>query len=312
MRLSPDVETRVIEAARETGYRPNFVSRALRTGSTHTIGFVSDTVATQRFAGDLIRGAVEAARERGYLLFVGETEGDPELQRELIEAMLDRQVHGVALTSMYTRKVAVPKPLLERPAVLLNAYPLRPAPIASVVPDELEAGRTAARVLIDAGYREGVHLIGAGPHRTRGPKGAMAAVLRLQGIREVADQAGMRIEGAVPCRDWEPENGFEATKQLLASKRPQALICFNDRLSVGALHALAEHGLEVPRDVSIVSFDDDPIASWIRPQLTTIALPHYELGRAAIDLLLDGERARQPDVHLVPMPLRERASVRYV
>jgi LacI family transcriptional regulator len=311
MRLSPDVETRVIEAARETGYRPNIVSRTLRTGASHTIGFVSDTVATQRFAGDIIRGALEAARERGYLLFVGETEGDPELERELIEEMLDRQVHGVALTSMYTQKVTVPKPLLERPAVLLNAYARRPAPIASVVPDELEAGRTAARVLIDAGYRDGVYLIGAG-WPTRGPKGAMAAVLRLQGIREVAEQAGMRIEGAVPCRDWEPENGFEATKQLLAGKRPRALICFNDRLSVGALHALAEHGLDVPRDVSIVSFDDDPIASWIRPQLTTIALPHYELGRAAIDLLLDGELARQPRVHLVPMPLRERASVRQV
>jgi LacI family transcriptional regulator len=311
MRLSPDVETRVMEAARETGYRPNIVSRALRTGASHTIGFVSDTVATQRFAGDIIRGALEAARERGYLLFVGETEGDPELERELIEAMLDRQVHGVALTSMYTRKVSVPKALLERPAVLLNAYPLRAAPIASVVPDELEAGRTAARVLVDAGYRDGVYLVGAGPHPNRVPKGAMAAVLRLQGIREVADSAGMRIEGAVLCRDWQPEIGFEAAQQLLATKRPKALVCFNDRLSVGALHALEEHGLEVPRDVSIVSFDDDPIASWIRPQLTTIALPHYELGRAAIDLLLDGERARQPHVHLVPMPLRERASVRH-
>src|SRR3954449_4907912 len=150
MRISLEVEARVLEAARETGYRPNILSRSLRTGTTHTLGFVSDTVATTRFAGDLIRGALEAAREQGHLLFVGETEGDPELERELIEAMRDRQVHGIVLASMFTRKVRVPKGLAEGPSILLNALPIRPAAITSVVPDELEGGRTAARVLAEA------------------------------------------------------------------------------------------------------------------------------------------------------------------
>src|SRR4051794_34738623 len=161
MRLSSEVEARVKRAARETGYRPNVLSRGLRTGTTHTIGFVSDTVATTRFAGELIRGALESAREHDHLLFVGETEGDAELERQLIEAMHDRQVHGIVLASMSTRKLAVPKPLLESPAVLLNALPARPATIASVVPDETEAGRTAATVLLDAGHREGICLVGA-------------------------------------------------------------------------------------------------------------------------------------------------------
>src|SRR5436190_1272503 len=123
MRISADVEERVIRAAQEAGYRPNIASRSLRTGTSQTIGFVSDTVATTPFAGHVIWGALDAARDHDHLLFIGETEGDPELERQLVEAMHDRGVDGIVLASMYTRKVAVPKALLDGRAVLLNALP---------------------------------------------------------------------------------------------------------------------------------------------------------------------------------------------
>ena len=116
MRISAAVEARVLRAVRETGYRPNIVSRSLRTGTSHTIGFISDTVATTPFAGHLIWGALDAAREKGHLLFIGETEGDPDLEQQLIEAMHDRGVDGIVLASMYTRKITVPKPLMDRPS----------------------------------------------------------------------------------------------------------------------------------------------------------------------------------------------------
>jgi LacI family transcriptional regulator len=313
MRISADVEARVLRAVRTTGYRPNIVSRSLRTGTTHTIGFVSDTVATTPFAGHLIWGALDAARERGHLLLIGETEGDPELERQLIEAMHDRRVDGIVLASMYTRKVAVPKALLHGPAVLLNALPSRGSQIPSVLPDEVEAGRTAARVLLDAGHRDGICLVGAAPPN-RVPKDSLAAVQRLQGITEALDAAGVELAGAVPCADWQPELGYRAAQQLFRKTTPSGLICFNDRLALGAYQALAEAGLEIPRDVSVVSFDDDLIASWVKPQLTTVALPHYELGRAAIEVLLDGIRGNdddgQPPVERITMPLRTRESVR--
>src|SRR3569833_98037 len=171
MRISTDVETRVLQAARETGYRPNIVSRSLRTGTTHTIGFVSDTEATTPIAGDLIMGALAAARDRGYLLLIAETEGDGALDQELLEAMIDRQVDGIVFATMYTRKAVVPKLLRSRRAVLLTAVPSRPAPRVAGVPDELAAGRTAATTLLDAGQREGIYLIGAGPRSGQGPAG---------------------------------------------------------------------------------------------------------------------------------------------
>ena len=313
MRISDDVEARVLRAVRETGYRPNIVSRSLRTGTSNTIGFVSDTVATTPFAGHLIWGALDAARDRGHLLFIGETEGDPDLEQQLIEAMHDRGVDGIILASMYTRRIAVPKTLMDGPAVLLNAIPASPSSIPSVVPDEVEAGRTVTRVLLDAGHRSGIGLIGAAPpHRV--PKDSLAAVQRLKGIVEAMHEAGAEVAGAVACADWQPDLGYDATRQLLEKTRPSALICFNDRLALGAYQALADAGLEVPEDVSVVSFDDDAIASWVRPQLTTVALPHYELGRVAINVLLDGAPQVHPDgppsVHRIQMPLRERNSVR--
>jgi LacI family transcriptional regulator len=313
MRISALVESRVLQAAEDTGYRPNIVSRSLRTGTTHTIGFISDTVATTPFAGDLIRGALEAARDRGYLLLIAETEADPLLEKQLLEAMADRQVDGIVLASMYTRTLTVPKLLGNRNAVLLNAIPARATTLTSVIPDELEAGRTAARTVLEAGHSEGIYLIGAGPRPSQRPAGSVAAIERLRGISETLEAAGVKPAGAIACLDWQPELGFAAVKKLLAGgARPRALICFNDRLAIGAYNALADAGLAIPTDVAVMSFDDDPIASWVQPQLTTIAIPHYELGRKSIEVLLDGPPERsdaESRIHRVKMTLRKRQSV---
>jgi LacI family transcriptional regulator len=309
MRISASAVERVVQAAQATGYRPNIVSRSLRTGTTHTIGFISDIVAIAPFAGNLIKGALEAARDRGYLLLIAETEGDVLLEQQLVETMIDRQVDGIVLAAMYTRKLAVPRALRNHNTLLLNAVPTRRAPLISVIPDELEAGRTAARTVLEAGHRDGIYLIGAGPKPGR-PVGSVAAIERLQGIRETLAGAGLRPAGAIACDDWQPELGYSAVRELIdGGAKPTALICFNDRLAVGAYNALAEYGLSVPDDVAVMSFDDDPIASWVQPQLTTIAIPHYELGRKAIELLLDRPAADEAAIVRVPMPLVRRDSV---
>jgi LacI family transcriptional regulator len=315
MRISSDVEQRVLKTAAKVQYRPNILSVGLRTGTTRTIGFVSDTVATLPFAGELIKGALEAARERGVMLFIGETEGDPELERQLLQAMHDRQVDGIIFAAMYTRRIALPKGLATAPAVLLNAISKRPSRLPSVLPDEPEAGRAAARVLLEAGHRDGIHLIGAGPGARDVPAGGVAAVERLEGIRTTLAQAGVKVASGRLCREWEPDAGFAATRAVLRRGRPRALICFNDRLALGAYQALADAGLRVPADVSVVSFDDDAIASWVRPGLTSIAIPHYDLGRTAVDVLFDeidrdrDEGEHEARVHRVPMPVRGRESV---
>ena len=107
------------------------------------------------------------------------------------------------------------------------------------------------------------------------------------------------------CWNWEPAHGYDLTRKLLKTKRPKALLCLNDRLAFGAYQALGEAGITVPEDIALVSFDNDELASYLRPGLTTIGLPHEEMGRKAVELMLGGIGAAQ----LVEMPVIERGSL---
>src|SRR5581483_4298330 len=122
---------------------------------------------------------------------------------------------------MFTRRLRVPKGLGSGPAVLLNALPKPAAPLPAVVPDEVEAGRAAARLLLDAGHRDAIYLIGAGPGPRDVPPWSVAAAERLAGIREVFAAAGVRIAGGLPCPEWLPDDGFAAARELLHRAQPR-------------------------------------------------------------------------------------------
>lgn len=311
LRISPGVQERVRDAAKDLGYRPNAVSVGLRKGTTRTLGLVSDTIATGQMAGDMIKGAIEAARDHGYMLFIGETEGDPGIESDLIDAMTDRRVDGIMLTSMFTRTRPVPAALERLPTVLLNTLPDGPTRAPAVVPDEAAAGRAAARLLLDAGHRD-IHLVGAGPGPDDVPPDTVAGLERLAGIRELLAEAGLEPASGHLCTDWVPPQGWSATHDLLAAHpQPRAIVCFNDRLAFGTYQALQEAGLRIPADVSVVSFDNYPMADWLRPGVSSYAIPHEALGRRAVELLL-AEIAGGPGghaVHRLPLPLRVRGSV---
>ncbi|MFC6023375.1 LacI family DNA-binding transcriptional regulator [Plantactinospora solaniradicis] len=304
-RLSPEAHQRVFAAAEELGYRPNVAARSLRTRKTATIAFVSDIVATTRFAGDLIRGALDAARERDHVLLITETQGDAAFEQYAIEAMLDRQVDGVIYAAMATRRLTVPPAILAGPVTLLNAISSESLPC--VLPDDERAGRTVTTALIEQGHRDRIALIGRNRLKERDPEVSLAPPARLRGIRDTLSASGAALYAEAFCSDWLPEHGYAAMRTLLRKPdRPSAVICMNDRLAFGAYQALGEAGLAVPDDISLVSFDDDPIAAWLRPGLSTAALPHEQMGRRAVELLLDGG-VTEPT--LVPMPLRRRKSI---
>lgn len=315
LRISEAVHTRVREAAASLGYRPNNVSVGLRKGSTKTIGFVSDTVASSQLAGDMIKGALAAAREHDFMLFMSETGGGPVQERIAIEAMLDHRVDGLVVASMFTRgRDELPAELDNIPTVLVNSLPPDGRRFATIVPDEHAAGRAAAQALLDAGHRQ-IHLVGAGPTLDDTPAASAAAHLRLTGILEVLDEAGIAPASGHPFRSWNPTHGWEAVHDLLeGGTTPPALVCFNDRLAFGAYQALQEAGLRIPQDTSIISFDDSPLAGWLRPGLTTFALPHRTLGAMAVDMLISSLKDADkhplvPEVRRIEMPLHTRESV---
>jgi LacI family transcriptional regulator len=205
---------------------------------------------------------------------------------------------------MFTRYVRVPKLLKGHPVVLLNCLTRAAAPAHhSIIPDEVGAGWNAAKVVLEAGHREGIHLVGNPAHHV------FAGRERLAGIREGFGAAGVKLAGTIGC-EWWPDSAYEAVSQALADQPlPKVLICLNDRVALGTYQALREAGLDIPGDVSVLSFDDSDLAAWLRPQLTSISLPHYQLGWQAVETLLDAAGRTEPEVRRVPMPVRFRASM---
>lgn len=300
MRISVAAQERVLQASRELSYRPSLVARALMNYPSQTIGVISDLLATETFAGEAIRGALATAVHHEHLMFVGETGGDRKMEVRLVQDMLDRGVRGFIHASSYTQHVRLSPVLRGQPVVLLNCL-TRAKYQTAVIPDELAGGRTAARILLDAGHADGIYLVG------ETPANVLAAVERRTGILAELSSSGLTLAGEVDTIWW-PDAAHHAVSSVLAAgERPTALICLNDRIAFGAYQALADHGLAIPDDVSVVSFDDSDLASWVRPHLTSIAIPHFEMGRRSVELLLDADKT--PVVHRIPMPVHERESV---
>lgn len=304
-RLSAEAHARVMAAAEELGYRPNVAARSLRTDRTQSIAFISDVVATTRYAMGLIRGALEAAEKAGHVMLVLETAGEPARESEAIKAALDRRVDGIIFAAMRAREVFVPDARLTAPVVMLNATSPR-FPV-SVLPDEVKGGRHAVQLLAEAGLRTGIALLGQSDAAESGLFRSETVARRVQGIRAEMKRRHLAFVTEESCWNWEPDEGYRLTRRMLRRFPDiRALLCMNDRLAFGAYQALAELGRRVPEDVALVSFDNDELAAYLRPGLTTIALPHEEMGSLAVNLLLGGDGAAE---HLVPMPVIRRGSL---
>ena len=304
MRISDDARDRVLRAAADLSYRPNLMAQSLSTRSTRTIALVSDTIASEPYAGQLVYGALAAAVRHQHVLVVAETEGDPVLESRLIDDLIDRQVDGFVYACMYTREIDVPERLRQIPHILVNCLARNGSAdvvVGAVVPDETGGGRAAAGVLLEAGHRDGIWLLGETPQHV------VAARQRLAGVEAALAEAGTRPAGTMSC-SWWPDPAFNAlVTALRTGHRPEALICLNDRVALGAYQAAQEVGLHIPDDMSIVSFDDSELAGWLRPGLTSIGLPHYELSYRAVQTLLAADQ--EPLVQQLTMPVRRRGSV---
>jgi len=305
-RLSAETAERVRAAAAELDYRPNPAALSLRHGKTHTIGFISDNVTLTRYASGMIRGVLDAAKQRDHTVLITEIAGDPDELAEAVTLMLDRRVDGILVGLLAARQIDLPRVRYNVPVVVVNGASSRDHP--NVLPDELEAGRGIARLLVDAGHTR-IGVIGDIPHVIGNPRASVTIERRFEGIDGVLDAAGI-----VPVRatvdDWHPRIGFEnAVRMLREHPDLTAFIALNDNVAFGVYQAAAELGLRIPDDISVVSFDDEEVAAYQRPGLTTARLPYEEMARRGVDMLIGDY---EPSHSILPMPLMIRESVRRV
>ncbi len=277
----PDVtKERVFEASRALGYRANTIARNLRAQTSDTIGFISDVIASTAFAGDMIYGADQVAAAAGKTLMIVNTERDPEVEARAIDSMFDRQVDAIIYATMWHQVVEPPKALKEVNCVLLDARSDDPAD-SWVVPDDELGGYTAANHLIEHGHRRIGYLREKNPYPADGE--------RFAGYQRALDEHDIACDDELVAVDKnDPFGGATAAERLLRLPAPPTAIqCFTDRMAMGAYRAIRRAGLSVPDDVSVIGFDNqDQIAPWLDPPLTTMQLPHEAMGRWAVEHLL--------------------------
>ena len=300
MRISEDASARVLEAARALSYRPNRTARSLRTARSATIGVITDYVAGGRFATEMLSGANLAAQEARRVLLIGETEGSPRAEEALVDEMVGRGVDGILYATVTISEIQVPPALRAARAVLLNCVDPR-TEVPAVLPDEREGGRTAASLLLEAGHRDGIYVVGEPPDEY-----VESGLGRVPGLVEGLAEQAVEVAGWVACQ-WGVVHAHAAVRELLrGGHRPAAIVCLNDRIAMGVYQALAEVGLSALRDLSVLSFDGSELATWLDPPVTSVAIPYAAMGAAAVEMLLHGERG----VRRLPMPVQEGVSVR--
>lgn len=304
-RISETTRRRVREAADAVGYAPSSVARSLRTRQTRTVGLISDQIATTPFAGRMLAGAQDAARENDHLVIFVDTGGDEEVERDAISALRAQQVDAMIYASMWHRIVEVPESL-PAGSVFLDCRPVHGG-FPSVVPADREGGYAAARVLIEAGHRRIAYLDTV--------DSAIASALREEGYVQALTEAGLEVDPALHVRgETTASGGREAADRLLDlpdEQRPTGIFCFNDRMAVGVYLAAHARGLRIPDDLSVVGYDDQLlVAAEQDPPLTTVALPHYQMGRWAMEVAL-GVRAdgNSDATHRMECPVIRRDSV---
>lgn len=305
-RLSAETSERVRGVAKKLGYRPNAAAQSLRSGKTRTLGFISDQVTVTRFASEMITGILRAAEARDHTVLIAETFGKPDQLAEAVTQMAHRDVDGLILGFMDSRQRELNLPSTGLPTVLVNGLDGHPS--TAVLPNEYESGAKAVQRVVESGART-VAVIGQLENAEKLPETYPSITRRFGSIQAGLDKSELEVVGHWVLEDWNPSDGYTATTQMLAEgHRPEAIICANDRVAMGVFQALAEDGLMPGKDLSVLSFDDEIIATYLRPQLSSIRLPYEEMGALAVELLLDGKL--EPVEHQIDMPLIERDSMK--
>jgi LacI family transcriptional regulator len=306
-RLAAGTRDRVVVAAAALGYerQPRPTAAALQ-AEAGTIGVLFDEMSPDPWCALALDGVRARAWEHGVTVLTAVTGGDRDLEAAALARLGALPLLGLIYGRIHTTEVEPPEALRRHRAVLLNCYAADRS-LPSIVPGEVAAGHAATDRLLRAGHRR----IGF----INGEAWMDAARDRLKGYRQSLATADLPFDpDLVRVGNWQPSSGYGCTLDLMRAEAPTAIFCANDLMALGCIAALRELGLRVPEDVSVMGFDDREIAQHTLPPLTTMLLPHADMGARAADLLIEpagqggGRGGRIPHIK-VECPPVERQSV---
>ncbi len=279
--VSEETANRVLAAAAELGYRPNAVARSLRTRRSHTVGLLIPDLNNPLFP-PIVRGLEDRLDADGYVALIGNTDGDDERERKVFEQMRARHVDGYVFATAHLHS-----PLLAEaaqaglPVVLMNRIAENYS-FPSVTVDNERGVRMVISHLTSLGHRRIACIAG--------PQDVSTGLARYRGFQSAMAAAGLQVPPVQVAfaSAFTIEEGYRCAREILAAGGDStAVAAGNDMLAVGCYQALEEAGLSCPREVSVVGFNDMPFIDMLRPPLTTVAFPHYQVGTEAAQLLIE-------------------------
>ncbi|MBX5239063.1 LacI family DNA-binding transcriptional regulator [Rhizobium sp. NLR22b] len=306
-RMSEETRRRIKDIAEELGYVTNFAARSMRQGWMPLVGLVADDLITSPFATEIIRGLDGAVRASDMAVFAM-TLGGHRSVGSILDEMRRFRPRAIAYAAMYHKSVDLPPEFADTVGVMINCRDANNR-VTSLVPDETGAAAEITAHLIEAGRRN-IAFINL--------PGILAGELRELGFRQALDHAGIGGAGAIVLPAVSKAIYSDRAHSLVPQhvhdlmtgpRRPDAILCGNDRVAMEVYAALRRSGATIPDDVAVASFDNQvEIASRLDPPLTTMALPHRAMGRQAAHILL-AEHRPPAGVQKLPFQLVERASV---
>jgi DNA-binding LacI/PurR family transcriptional regulator len=281
--ISAETKERVWSAAETLNYVPNLMARSLRSRRTKVIGVLVQEVASE-FGAQAIRGIHDELGRCGYQMLLSSGSSSPEQERVGLAMLLERSVDGLLLVDMQHHAAEGPPEELDAariPVVYVNRWLPGSATACFVGPDDVFGGYLATEHLIGHGHRRIGYIAG--------PAEWQASWDRLDGYRRALADYGLPFDERLVRRgDWAVESGHATTASLLdLAEPPTAIFSANDVMAAGAIDAARERGLSLPDDLALVGFDAREMSRYLRPALTTVTRPTYDLGRTAASLLVE-------------------------
>jgi LacI family transcriptional regulator, repressor for deo operon, udp, cdd, tsx, nupC, and nupG len=293
--LRRETRERVMSVVERLGYRPNLLARGLRRGQTRAILLVVPNLSP--FFLEIFAGAEEVARQSGFALLLGNSNRDPEKEKECFDQVANGQADGIILlTGQVPSDYAQGKTPLPPIVTVLERLAHHSA-VPVIRTDHRAGAEEATRHLIELGHRRIAHIAGS--------KAVPSTARRIEGYRDALAGAGLTAPAEMIFPgDFSMQSGAAGMERLLElHEPPTAVLCGNDEMAFGAIRMLHKVGLAVPDDLSIVGFDDQNMAEFYNPPLTTVHIPRHELGRRAARELIEQLEGRDV-AHEVVLPTR--------
>ncbi len=277
--LKAETRSRILKLAEELGYKPNLIARSLQNNRSHLVGVIVDRMQSP-FSPITVQGIQDGLRHAGYSISIAYSNRDQNLAIEAINSFYSRQADGIIVLNSWLHTYNDPILAMQnRPFVFVNRV-FGNCMKNCVGPGDRYGARLATQHLVDLGHRRIGYI--------NGVKDWLEAENRLAGYMDVMQKCGLPVDEAlIQQGDWGVESGYQAAKALIGLKeRPTAIFASNDIMALGSIYAIQEARLLIPEDIALVGYDDRDFAAWIRPALTPVRMPSYEMGLAAARLLL--------------------------